>query len=320
MPNLFLDPTDSDYVYIEDSFEYVEGVTKSTQMTALSTIQPSKDLSHLRLNPTQLNNLNLSHLISFAVENQYNIENGFVDTGNINIKTYFKHLTKDQQLDFFVFQAVCDVERSDKIQINNNNLAFINDVIKGFKKKYPKSNGKLLIPLNQSRGSKRHSVLVEVTLGEKIEEITLHNSQSKWGELFYPNCLNDLSDVRINKQCYQMQKDDISCGFFVHFYIKSILKNKNSNQLNEIYVTLKALISNPSLLEDILNENFVKIYPDARKITASGANLPWDEALMKELDKSNFKKLGTLNVDFPGEDDYENSASDIKDQKMTYSR
>lgn len=216
MPNtsqdLDLKDIENNYVYIEQG----EEVTESTRMTVASVSPPTKGFSHFRLNPTQLNNLNLSYLVSCAAENQYDINDGFVETGSLNIRTYFKHLAIGE-LDFFVFQAVCD-KQTDK----TNNLAFINDVIEKFKDEHPdlnKLNAKLLIPLNQSRLGKRHSVLVEITLGTKIEEITLHNSQSKWSSFAYPNCLNDLRAERINNSYYQMQKDDISCGFLFIFIL-----------------------------------------------------------------------------------------------------
>lgn len=263
------------------------------------------NFSHFRLNATQLNNLNLSYVVRFATENAYVIQDGFIETGRLTIRTYFKHLSGEQELNFFVFQSVCDVERSDKIAISN--LAFINDVIKRFIEKYPELNAQLLIPLNQSRESKRHSILVEVSIQRaKIKQITLHNSQSKWGGVVYPNCLNDLHADRVRKRYYEKQDDSISCGFFVYFYIKSILEHRSAVHLPEIYVTLKALVSNPSLLKDTLNENFAITKPDARKITELGVALPWEKkALEDALDEANFEKLKALSLDFPEEDDVE---------------
>ncbi|WP_342146715.1 hypothetical protein [Rickettsiella endosymbiont of Aleochara curtula] len=299
----------------EDDIEQAEEATEFTLMTASSTSSPTEDF---RLNPTQLNNLNLSYLARFAAKKHYHINDGFVDTGDLKIRTHFKHLAKDHELDFIVFQAVCDVARPNELKIND--LAYINDVIRSFKEKYPELEGKLLIPLNQSRVGKRHSVLVEVRMLEKqIKEVILHNSQSKWGNLIYPNCLNDLNAVCINSKHYQMQKDDISCGFFVHFYIESILENKESSQLKNIYVTLQTLVSNPTLLEDTLNKNFVEKYPDARKITASGEALSWEKAALEtELDEEEYQKTKARDIEFP--EGFEDSAVEKRDQKMIYSR
>lgn len=315
----YLGSENSDFILVNsDCIEQAQEVTEANQWTVASTSRPNKDFVHLRLNPTQLNNLNLSYLVRFTTENNYTMEEDFVDTGNLNIRTYFKHLTKDHALDFFVFQAVCDVESQTKV--NRNNLAFINDVIKRFKEKYPQLNATLLFPLNLSRINKRHSVLLEIIKqGTKITEITLHNSQSKWTSFYYPNCLKDLGVARIKNRHYQMQKDDISCGFFVHFYIKSILENKNSSQLNSIFVTLKVLVSNSSLLEDTLNENFVKKYPDARKITASGEALSWEKiALEAELDETFYQTLSALDLDFL--ENSEKSTEEVDDQKMVCNR
>lgn len=272
------------------------------------------------LNSTQLNNLILSYLVRFAAENDYPIEEGFVDTGKFNIRTHFKQLAKHQELAIFVFQAVSDDKRPNE----ENNLAYINDIIKVFfKKKYP-INAKLLIPLNQSRLEKRHSVLVEINFLEKTEIIE-HNSQSKWKNLnfLYPNCLNDLKGsmpIESVRRCYyQKQQDNVSCGFFVYSYIQSVLSNGNSSQLKNIYVTLLTLIDHPTLLEDTLNENFVKKYSNARKITASGAALSWQKSSFdKEIDKTSYQELHALNLDFP--EDFQENTEETNDQKMIYSR
>lgn len=308
-----------DFVLIDakEFIEQAEGVTAVGSMTQPSISQQIKSVSNLRLNPTQLNNLILSYITRFVVENNYHIEEGFVDTGSLGIRTYFKQLTKPQTLDFFVFQAACDLQQSNI----KNNLGFINDIIIAFKEKFPELKAKLLIPLNQSRLDKRHSVLVEIDLlGEKIK-INQHNSQAKWKNFnfVYPNCLNDLKYSfqidRINLCYYQKQEDDISCGFFVYFYIKSILKNGNSSELKNIFVTLMTLVSNPTLLENTLNENFEKKYFHARRVTASGAALSWQETILKtELNKNKYQELIAINTDFPSD------SEETNDRKMTYSR
>ncbi|WP_171910086.1 hypothetical protein, partial [Rickettsiella grylli] len=286
--------------FLED-FEWVSRDSECAQESITKPLtRPSNDFRHFRLNATQLNNLNLSYLIRFATENQYVIQEGVIKTGNRNISTHYKQLSKNNKNTFVIFQAVSDVKSSTTL----NNLAYINQVIQRFKEENPELNAILLLPFNQSRFGKRHSVLVEVLLRKtELIKITLHNSQSKWASISYPNCLNDLKQTLqikgIQQFNYGKQNDTISCGFFVHRYIQSILENKNANRLVDVYVTLKARESNPTLIEDTLNENVLKKYPDARKITESGSPLPWVENdLEQALNKACYQTLNDLKIDF----------------------
>jgi len=244
-----------------------------------------------RLNTTQLNNLILSYAEGPAAKH-YRIDEGMIETTRkYKIETHYKKLSKENQLPLFIFQAVCDSKEGDV----NVPLAFINDVIEALFKAHARETVQVLLPMVQCRLrlgiSKKHYVLVEIT----PEKITLHNSQSLFSTVGYPNCLNDLKLGKVIACNYNKQKDAISCGFFVYIYITSILQTGNSNQLADIFVNLKTMILNPSLLEDVLNVNLVQMKSDARKIKASGEMLPWKKELLEEvLDKNYEEKLEQL--------------------------
>ncbi len=85
----------------------------------------------------------------------------------------------------------------------------------------------------------------------------------------------------------------------------------------DIFVTLKALHSNPMLLNNLLNENLLKQYSDARKITELGYPLPWLKKDLKEvLNKTFNQKLNGLTIDF--EDNIDEEGPQEKTQTDEY--
>lgn len=211
-----------------------------------------------RLNPTQLNNLNLSHMVENFTD--YTLEDEIIKKASI------------EKTSIYVFQAVSDIKNPKKRQ----NLAYVNDIIQKFKPNNSDQKITLLIPLMQSRLWKGHCVLVEVTIAEGKKEINIHDSQSWWRNIFYPNCLKDL-----NKQGYQVeytsygrQKDNYSCVYFVYNYIKEILKT-SSEGLKNIFVSLDAL-KGEDPIGKLIQGNFQQKYPDVREIE-SGELIPWEK-------------------------------------------
>lgn len=100
-----------------------------------------------RLNPTQLNNLNLSYIGGMLVKNEdYTIDEGF---NNERIKK-----VSNKETSFFVFQAAAD----SKNKRQRKNLLYINDVIQQFEQYTPDREQKmtLLIPLMQCQFWKKH--------------------------------------------------------------------------------------------------------------------------------------------------------------------
>ena len=142
-----------------------------------------------RLNPTQLNNLNLSYVVG-------HFESNTLEYGIIKSKPEipFQKISKANETPICILQAVSDSKKP------RQNLAYINDVIQRFASDNPNNQETtLLIPLMQSRLWKKHCVLAEVTLTEDSKKINIHDSQSWWRNLFYPNCLKGLK-----KQGYQL--------------------------------------------------------------------------------------------------------------------
>lgn len=212
-----------------------------------------------RLNPTQLNNLNLSHMV-----------------GRYTDCTIEDEIMKKASIDgtsICVFQAVSDNKNPQKRQ----NLAYINDVIQQFEQNNPSKKTTLLIPLMQSRLWKGHCVLVEVTIAEGKKEITIHDSQSWWRNLFYPNCLKDLKKqgFQVEYKSYGKQKDNYSCVYFVYNYIKKILET-SSEGLKSIFVSLNDKPVQDDPIGKLIKDNFQKKYTDVRDIQ-SGENIPWEK-------------------------------------------
>lgn len=217
-----------------------------------------------RLNSTQLNNLNLSHMV-----------------GNYTDCTLEDEIMKKASIDgtsIFVFQAVSDTKNLQKRQ----NLAYVNDVIQKFEQNNPSKKTTLLIPLMQSRFWKEHCVLVEVTIAEGKKEINIHDSQSWWRNLFYPNSLKDLKKLgyQVEYTNYGKQKDNYSCVFYVHQFIQKILGNNVEKPIKEILRNNQFDSLNTLEGEDpigkLIYKNFKLKYSAVRNIQ-SGENIPWEK-------------------------------------------
>ncbi|TLY47226.1 MAG: hypothetical protein E6K54_06265 [Gammaproteobacteria bacterium] len=225
-----------------------------------------------RLNPTQLNNLNLSYIEGALAKNErYTIEEGFK---NERIKKISNIGTS-----FFVFQAVADSKNSRQ----RKNLLYINDVIQQFEQNSPDPQQKntLLIPLMLCRLWKKHCVLVEITIEEGQKKINIHDSQSWWRNLFYPNCLNTLKKdgYQIRYNHYAKQADNFSCTYFVYHYIKEILINSVNEGLKNIFVSL-SMLKEKDPIGQLIHDNFKQKYPNIREIE-SGEFVPWQHTELK---------------------------------------
>ncbi len=243
-----------------------------------------------RLNSTQLNNLNLSYLEGvFAKNKDYTIDEGFKDET-------VKKISNNGIL-FFVFQAVADSKNSRQ----RKNLLYINDVIRQFEKNnlYAQQKTTLLIPLMQCRLWKKHCVLVEVTIEQGQKKINIHDSQSWWRNLFYPNCLNDLKkdgyQIRYNN--YAKQADNFSCTYFVYHYIKEILTKTVSEGLKNNFVSLSTL-KEVDPIGHLIQKNFKQKYPNVGAIE-SGEFIPWQKAELENY--FNISKPQILNNQILGD-------------------
>lgn len=305
MPTLSLDREDSnaDFVFVEKGKSEFAKVTDATQLSEVLGSQ-SKDSRSLRLNPTQLNNLNLAYIEGpLAEKSKKNvIEEGIVRTaGNYSIDTAYKKIDcGNDHLPCVVFQVTRDSKKDDR----SKNLAYINDVISNFLKKNPDENVKLLLPMSQCRPhlvgkKKKHYVLVEVTINGTHREIVIHNSQSKWSVYGYSNCLNNLKGVfecEFKKHhAYDQQKDNFSCGLFVYRYIQLILESGNAKKLQDIRVSL----ADPCLnLGALINHNLSQVISAPRKVVSS-EDLPWKRKELEKFLKADFVENLDHDIDFP---------------------
>lgn len=225
-----------------------------------------------RLNPTQLNNLNLSYIEGVLVKNEdYTIDEGF---NHERIKKI-----SNKETSFFVFQAAAD----SKNKRQRKNLLYINDVIQQFERYTPDREQKmtLLIPLMQCQFWKKHCVLVEVTIEKDQKKINIHDSQSWWRNIFYPNCLKHLKKdgYQVKYSNYKKQADNFSCTYFVYCYIKEILINNVSEGLKNIFVSLNKLKDNDPIGQ-FIQDNFKQKYPNIRVIE-SGEFIPWKKSALE---------------------------------------
>lgn len=227
-----------------------------------------------RTNSAQLNNLNFSYMEGVLAIQAYNIEGG---SNKPEVATEYKKVSKDETTTY-VFQTASDAQTSEK----RENLEYINDVIQQFGQENP-DGCKLLIPLMQSRLWKDHCVLVEVTITKDKKQIHIHDSQSWWRNIFYPNCLKDLKGFQVEYTSYAKQKDNYSCAYFVYQFIQKILGNIVKEPIkavlkNSKFDSLDTLKNEAPNEEDpigkLINDNFT--YPNTRKI-ASGETIPWNQ-------------------------------------------
>lgn len=264
--------TDAPAVIPSQGFENFEDFEDLATISNVSSIEPIAALQLLGLNPAQLNNLVLSYIEGIAAKD-YVIEDGHIKSrSGFEQEIFYKKLSKKDQNPLFVFQAVCDAKDG------NMGLAFINNLVQDFFEKHERKEAKLLLPMAQCRRSflgikKKHYVLVEITPGK----IMLHDSKSyNFLMFFYPNCLKDTKLGKVISHNYGRQKDNISCGLFVYNYICSIIEKGSSDQLNKLPgVSLSEIRSNPTLLEDMLNENLSKTYKNFGKLD-SGDPISWE--------------------------------------------
>ncbi len=217
-----------------------------------------------RLNPTQLNNLNL---ISYGRVRSYTLQDGKIESNKLEVS--YQKVLKENETPIIVFQAVSDTKKP------RQNLAYINDVIQKFENNLDQKTT-LLIPLMQSCLWKQHCVLVEVTIGEGRKKINTHDSQSWWKNLFYPNCLKALKKqgYQVEYTSYGKQKDNYSCVYFVYNYIQEILK-KSKEGLKTLFVSLDTL-KGEDPIGKLIQENFQQKYPHIREIE-SGEFIPWEK-------------------------------------------
>lgn len=296
-----------------------------------------------RLNPTQLNNLNLSYIEGVFAKNEvYTIEEGLVNVeANLNQSIEFQKVLKGE-ISNFVFQAVADSKNSQQ----RNNLLYINDVIRQFEQNSfdPQQKTTLLIPLMQCRLWKKHCVLVEITIEKGQKKINIHDSQSWWRNLFYPNCLNALKKdgYQIRYNHYAKQADNFSCTYFVYHYIKEILINSVNEGLKNIFVSLN-MLKEKDPIGQLIHDNFKQKYPNIREIE-SGECIPWQKlALVNYFNINNSQLLNNRieNIDLKDTDNCSGTCAKEKanspktpffqssdnqranvniEQKMTYSR
>lgn len=253
-----------------------------------------------RLNPTQLNNLNLSHLVGAG----YTLQDGKIESNKLEVS--YQKVLKENETPIIVFQAISDTKKP------RQNLAYINDVIQKFENNLDQKTT-LLIPLMQSRLWKQHCVLVEVTIGEGRKKINTHDSQSWWKNLFYPNCLKDLKKqgYQVEYTSYGKQKDNYSCAYFVYNYIKEILKT-SSEGLKNIFVSLNSLEGDEDPIGKLIQENFQQKYPNIREIK-SGEKISWKKELfVQEISENYSKELDLVTVE--DEDFFSEEVSSDKKQ------
>ncbi|MGC1854107.1 MAG: hypothetical protein WA659_01850 [Candidatus Aquirickettsiella sp.] len=247
-----------------------------------------------RLSQLTLNNLNLSYITGLEVDKNYIVKDGSIKNGS---GISFKEISKGGEDPTFVCQAVCDVKKYAKYV----GTAFINNVIQGLGQANASINEQQkktwLIPLMQARFWKKHCVLVEVTIEKGEKKINIHDSQSWWRNLFYPNCLKDLKrqGYRVKYIHHAKQSDNYSCVYFVYHYIKEILTNPISARLESIHVSLSELKGkNP--IEKLIGNNFRKKYPEINVETIQSNDVfPWEKKTLKDqLSKDDYKQSGNL--------------------------
>jgi hypothetical protein len=196
-----------------------------------------------QLEPTDLNNL-IERLTlklerkSIRVGGQHSLEQDF---------TYFI-ADKNGAGGFIVFHVTKDA----RTYQNEEKLPFIGEVIAKFLQRCPEEKGRLLIPMRQCRGylklptyfqraQKKHMILVEVDLKDK--KITMHDSQGSFVQYqFYPDAVQKMAstlEMQYQFNGYQMQDDDVHCGYYVHQYLKCFLSARNEINAHDILRTFK---------------------------------------------------------------------------------
>lgn len=239
-----------------------------------------------RLNPTQLNNLNLSQMVGAG----YTLQDGKIESNKLEVS--YQKVLKENETPMLVFQAVSDTKKP------RQNLAYINDVIQQFEQNNPDQKAVLLMPLMQSRLWKQHCVLAEVTIAEGRKEINIHDSQAWWRNLFYPNCLKGLKKqgYHLKYNNYGRQSDNYSCTFFVYHYIKEILITGISEGLKNIFAPL-SILKGEDPIGKLIQGNFKQKFPETRSVQ-SGEFIPWQKESLEEcLNKNYLQELNQVNLD-----------------------
>lgn len=232
-----------------------------------------------RLNPTQLDNLNLSFIESSKVKREgHLIEDGSVMENEEVISEYQK-ISKDGT-SYYVFKAASDI----KNKRNRENIDYINNVLNEFTPDNLEQKITMLIPLMQSRLWKKHCVLVEITIENGEKKIIVHDSRAWWRNLFYPNCLNDLKKqgYQVKYTNYAKQKDSYSCTYFVYQFIKKILENFNrSESIREILKRGQFDSLNILNGEDPIGQLIQRNFGQEEVSFNSGEVIPWKEVERK---------------------------------------
>lgn len=269
-----------------------------------------------RLNAAQLNNLIISYIeggLNYTVDGSIKVNNA---KNILEIVTEYKKISKDETATY-LFQAVSDAQKMQQ----RKNLAYINDVIEQFEQKNP-GDCKMLLPLMQSRLWKKHCVLVEVTIKKGEKKIKIHDAQSWWRNIFYPNCLTKLKGCQVEYTSYAKQKDNYSCVYFVYQFIKKILGNNLKEPIEQLFRksqfdSLNTLDEkHPDPIGKLIHNNFNKSCFNIREIE-SGETIPWEkEAFKKYLNKEHFQGLNNEIIVF-GDKHTLSSAEDSMNLKLS---
>ncbi|VVC76050.1 hypothetical protein AQUSIP_13520 [Aquicella siphonis] len=157
--------------------------------------------------------------------------------------------------------VICPMSKDAENENNENNLPFIWDLLKKYYQDPSfHSDSILLMPLRLCRGylklppviqlfKRKHAVLVEVDLNTK--RIQVHDAQDSVRWYCYPDKIAEKISVlpeSVHDQfryipaedyhAYNRQRDDYSCGYFVHAYAGHILKTGASAGCGEITLNI----------------------------------------------------------------------------------
>lgn len=152
---------------------------------------------------------------------------------------------------------ICDTTKDSKSFENESSLPYIGEVIDYFAKS--KLTGTVLIPMRMCRNfmlmpaffgknllQREHIVLVEVNLDEKT--IAVHDSQSKERYKIYPDHLKEIaSDLGFkyvpdqDYHAYDIQEDELLCGYFVYNYAKALVQGKDCSQVRLTTTDVKSM-------------------------------------------------------------------------------
>lgn len=197
-----------------------------------------------RLSPMAFNGL----IDTIAQENNAHPNGPIVKRMNIEelhlrFKPLYRIIEKNNKK-YAIFEVTKDAETAS----NEPNLAYVGKVIEKAKEDADLLNARLLIPMRQCRGfaklplwtnlpQRAHIVLADIDLA--TNRVQIHDAQSPLRNAFYPDKLKEIAkDLHLNYDpdrdfhAYNIQNDEMLCGYFVHQFTSAILNGQRCEHVS----------------------------------------------------------------------------------------